>query len=101
MEKEKLKNTDNGDFILKRKEYLHFFCFNLLLFLSTYFAFIFFKHYGLDDYSIIADLSELHKNALNNGRFSLMVVYDFFIALGFNPVVNQTVMALLVVFVFR
>ena len=22
MEKEKLKNTDNGDFILKRKEYL-------------------------------------------------------------------------------
>lgn len=41
MEKEKLKNTDNGDFILKRKEYLHFFCFNLLLFLSTYFAFIF------------------------------------------------------------
>ena len=29
-----------------------------------------------------------------------MVVYDFFIALGFNPVVNQTVMALLVVFVF-
>lgn len=23
MEKEKLKNTDNGDFILKRKEYLH------------------------------------------------------------------------------
>ena len=32
MEKEKLKNTDNGDFILKRKEYLHFFCFNLLLF---------------------------------------------------------------------
>ena len=28
MEKEKLKNTDNGDFILKRKEYLHFFCFN-------------------------------------------------------------------------
>lgn len=100
MEKEKLKNTDNGDFILKRKEYLHFFCFNLLLFLSTYFAFIFFKHYGLDDYSIIADLSELHKNALNNGRFSLMVVYDFFIALGFNPVVNQTVMALLVVFVF-
>ena len=26
MEKEKLKNTDNGDFILKRKEYLHFFC---------------------------------------------------------------------------
>lgn len=25
MEKEKLKNTDNGDFILKRKEYLHFF----------------------------------------------------------------------------
>lgn len=100
MEKEKLKNTDNGDFILKRKEYLHFFCFNLLLFLSTYFAFIFFKHYGFDDYSIIADLSELHKNALNNGRFSLMVVYDFFIALGFNPVVNQTVMALLVVFVF-
>lgn len=88
------------DFILKRKEYLHFFCFNLLLFLCTYFMFIFFKHYGLDDYSIIADISELHKNALNNGRFSLMVVYDFFIALGFNPVENQTIMAILVVVVF-
>lgn len=31
MEKEKLKNTDNGDFILKRKEYLHFFCFKLYM----------------------------------------------------------------------
>ncbi len=85
---------------MKRKEYLQFLCINTLLFVVTYFGFIFFKHYGLDDYFVIADLSELHQNALNNGRFSLMVVYDFFIALGFNPIIHQCGMAILMVLAF-
>lgn len=85
---------------MKQKEYIEFFAINLLLFIVAYFGFVFFNHYGLDDYSIIADLSELHHNALNNGRFSLMVLYDFFIALGFNPVLNQKIMAILLVLFF-
>ena len=76
----KVENVKN------KKEYIILFATNLLAVFTTFFLFVFFKHYGLDDYIIIDNLSELHYNALNNGRLALLVLYDMFIEFGFNPV---------------
>ena len=73
---------------------------NLLAVFATFFLFIFFKHYGLDDYIMIDNLPDLHYNALNNGRFSLMLLYDLFIRFGFNPVSSQCVVAVALAITF-
>lgn len=90
----KVENVKN------KKEYIILFATNLLAVFTTFFLFVFFKHYGLDDYIIIDNLSELHYNALNNGRLALLVLYDMFIEFGFNPVSSQCSMAIVLATMF-
>lgn len=71
------------------------FAINAFAVIFFFFPLFFFEHYGLDDYLIINVPGELHYNALRNGRYALMLVYDIFAFFHFNPVVHQKIMAII------
>ncbi len=74
---------------------------NILFFINLsavtvfFFMLIFYKHYSVDDYLMINDVENLHSNALNNGRYALMLIYDIFILFDFSPVIYQRILGIL------
>ncbi len=71
------------------------FLINLAAVMVFFFMLIFYKHYGVDDYCMIEGVRNLHSNALNNGRYALMLIYDIFILFDFSPVVYQRILGIL------